>query len=135
MVVTVAIVVATNNLAIGVIVGVLLSAVFFARRIAHMVQVTSVLDPDGDTCVYAVTGSLFFASSTDLAHHFDFTGPTSTVVIDLTDAHIWDTSAIAALDGITAKYTERGSTVELVGLNEHSHALHSRLSGRLAPSH
>ena len=56
-------------------------------------------------------------------------------MIDLTDSHIWDTSAIAALDNIVAKYADRGVTATLVGLNAHSQALHGRLSGRLAPSH
>ena len=133
MVVVVAIVVATDNLAIGVVAGVLLSGFFFARRVAHLVDVTSTTD--GDTRRYHVTGALFFASATDLAHDFDFTDPTPNVVIDLSDSHIWDTSAIAALDHVVATFADRGVTATLVGLNEHSRALHGRLSGRLAPSH
>lgn len=135
MVVVVAIVVATSNLAIGVVVGVLLSGFFFARRVAHLVAVTSVTDPVRGTRTYHVTGALFFASVSELSHDFDFIDPTPDVVIDLSDSYIWDTSAIAALDNIVAKFADRGVTATLVGLNEHSQALHGRLSGRLAPTH
>ena len=66
MVVTVAVVVVTHNLAIGVIVGVVVAMVLFARRVAHFTRVTQVAHPDPDTVVYAVEGELFFASSNDL---------------------------------------------------------------------
>lgn len=135
MVVVVAIVVATSNLAIGVVVGVLLSGFFFARRVATLVDVTSTLNAAGDLRTYHVTGALFFASVSELTHDFDYADPAPKVVIDLTDSHIWDTSAIAALDGIVAKYADRGVAATLVGLNAHSQALHGRLSGRLAPNH
>lgn len=135
MVITVGVVVATSNLAIGVVVGVLLSAVFFARRVAHLVDVTSVLDPEGRTRIYAVTGAIFFASSSELVHDFDYDDPTPNVLIDLVDAHVWDTTAVATLDTIVAKFAERGVEARVVGLNAHSEALHERLSGRLEPSH
>lgn len=87
MVVTVAIVVITHNLAFGVAGGVLLAAVFFARRVAHVADVTSVLDPDdGRIRIYHVTGELFFASTNELLHLFDYTDPIGRAVIDLTDA-------------------------------------------------
>jgi SulP family sulfate permease len=98
MVVTVVIVVATGNLAIGVVAGVLLSAIFFARRVAHLVEVTGVDDPEGGIRVYAVTGELFFASTNELVHAFDYFEDTARVIIDLTDAHVWDSSAVAVLD-------------------------------------
>ena len=135
MVVTVAVVVATHNLAIGVIAGVLTALVIFARRVAHLANVTAALDPDGTEVVYAVTGELFFASSNDLVYQFDYTGDPDKVVIDLTDAHIWDASTVAALDAITTKYNARGKTVEIIGLNEHSATMHSKLTGELTPSH
>nr|WP_311771301.1 SulP family inorganic anion transporter [Actinophytocola algeriensis] len=135
MVVTVAVVVATHNLAIGVIAGVLTALVIFARRVAHLAGVTAVHDPDGTEVVYAVTGELFFASSNDLVYRFDYAGDPDRVVIDLTAAHIWDASTVAALDAITTKYNARGKTVEIVGLNEHSATMHSRLTGELTPSH
>jgi SulP family sulfate permease len=135
MVVTVAIVVYTHNLAYGVVAGVLLAAIFFARRVAHLAEVTSVLDPDGGTRVYAVTGELFFASTNELVHSFDYADPTPQVVIDLTDAHVWDSSAVATLDAVVAKFKARGVTAELVGLNVHSEALHTRLTGQHVGSH
>ena len=135
MVVTVAVVVQTHNLAYGVVAGVLLAGIFFARRVAHLVEVTSVLDPDGAVRVYRVTGELFFASTNELMHAFDYTDPTPKVVIDLTGAHVWDSSAVATLDAIVGKYTARGIAAELVGLNTHSEALHTRLTGQMTGSH
>ncbi|MET7358187.1 SulP family inorganic anion transporter [Streptomyces sp. NPDC005562] len=131
MVITVAVVVATHNLAIGVVVGTVTAMVVFARRVAHLADVTAVVDPEGTQVVYAVTGALFFASSNDLVHRFDYAGDPDKVVIDLTSAHIWDASSVAALDTITGKYAQRGKTVEIIGLNEHSARMHGALSGEL----
>jgi SulP family sulfate permease len=131
MVVTVAVVVATSNLSIGVVVGTLAAMVVFARRVAHLTDVTSVLDPDGGSVVYAVTGELFFASSNDLVTQFDYARDPDRVVIDLSAAHVWDASSVAALDAITTKYAARGKSVEIVGLDEHSARMHGRLSGEL----
>ncbi|MGW4589710.1 SulP family inorganic anion transporter [Amycolatopsis thermoflava] len=135
MVITVAVVVATHNLAIGVVVGSITAMVVFARRVAHLVNVTAVADPDGSQVVYAVTGELFFASSNDLVYQFDYTGDPGKIVIDLTDAHIWDAATVAALDAVTTKYAAHGKTVDIVGLNKHSALMHARLSGELAGSH
>ncbi len=133
--VTVLTVVLTHNLAYGVFAGVLLATLFFARRVAHLVDVTSVLDPDGDERVYALTGELFFASTNELVHSFDYADDVARIVIDLTDAHVWDSSAVATLDAVVHKFEARGVEVELVGLNDHSHALHDGLTGRLAGGH
>ncbi|GGW17854.1 sodium-independent anion transporter [Streptomyces capoamus] len=135
MVVTVACVVATHNLAIGVVVGSVTAMVVFARRVAHLAEVTAVTDPDGTTVVYQVTGELFFASSNDLVGRFDYTGDPKKVVIDLSAAHIWDASSVAALDAIETKYAQRGKTVEITGLNDPSAHLHGRLSGELTAGH
>jgi SulP family sulfate permease len=134
MVVTVAIVVQTHNLAYGVVAGVLLAAIFFARRVAHLAEVTSRVHPDGAR-VYTVTGELFFASTNELVHSFDFNDTVAKVLIDLTDAHVWDSSAVATLDAIVAKFASRGIFAELVGLNTHSEALHTRLTGQHTGSH
>ncbi|WP_329124785.1 SulP family inorganic anion transporter [Streptomyces sp. NBC_01465] len=131
MVVTVAIVVATSNLAIGVVVGSVTAMVIFARRVAHLADVTSVTDPDGRTVVYSVTGELFFASSNDLVTRFDYAADPDRVVIDLSATHVWDASSVAALDAIETKYKQRGKTVEIIGLNDPSADLHKRLSGEL----
>jgi sulfate permease, SulP family len=106
--------------------------VIFAKRVAHLAEVTAVTDPDGTTVVYRVTGELFFASSNDLVGRFDYTTDAGTVVIDLSAAHIWDASSVAALDAIENKYAQRGKTVEITGLNEPSARIHKTLSGELA---
>ncbi len=132
MAVTVACVVATGNLAVGVVVGSITAMVIFAKRVAHFAEVTAVTDPDGGTVVYRVTGELFFASSNDLVGQFDYAGDPGKVVIDLSAAHIWDASSVAALDAIETKYAQRGKTVEIIGLNEPSARIHQTLSGELA---
>jgi len=136
MATTVAIVVLTHNLAYGVAAGVLLSAVFFVRHVSHVVRVTSVLDPDNVERLYAVTGELFFASTNDLVHLFDYDAVTvKRVEIDLSGARIWDTSAVVALDAVVAKFAERGIAAELVGLNRHAEKLHSEASGKVSAGH
>ncbi|MFE7562840.1 SulP family inorganic anion transporter [Kitasatospora sp. NPDC057500] len=131
MVITVGCVVATHNLAIGVVVGSITAMVVFARRVAHLAAVTSVTDPEGGRVVYSVTGELFFASSNDLVGQFDYAGDPDSVLIDLSRAHIWDASSVAALDAIETKYARRGKTVKITGLNAPSADLHDRLSGEL----
>ncbi|MFD5476508.1 SulP family inorganic anion transporter [Streptomyces hawaiiensis] len=131
MAITVIVVVATHNLAIGVIVGSVAAMVIFAKRVAHLANVAAVTDPDGTTVVYSVTGELFFASSNDLVGQFDYSGDPDRVVIDLSAAHIWDASSVAALDAIETKYAQRGTTVEIIGLNDPSADLHGKLTGEL----
>ncbi|MEV1021019.1 SulP family inorganic anion transporter [Streptomyces sp. NPDC050264] len=135
MVLTVAVVVATSNLAIGVVVGSVTAMVIFARRVARVADVSAVLDPDGSQVVYSVTGELFFASSNDLVTRFAYATDPDRVVIDLSGAHIWDASSVATLDAIEAKYAQRGKTVEIIGLNRPSADLHETLSGRLTAGH
>jgi SulP family sulfate permease len=135
MLTTVAGTLLTHNLAIGVGAGVLTACVLFARRVAHLVEVTSVTDPDGGTRVYSVQGALFFASSNDLYTQFDYAGDPPSVVIDLSAAHVWDASTVAALDAITHKYASRGKTVEIVGLTGPSAERYDRHTGQLAAGH
>ncbi|MGA5561045.1 SulP family inorganic anion transporter [Streptomyces platensis] len=135
MVITVACVVATHNLAIGVVVGSVTAMVIFAKRVAHLADVTAVIDPDRTAAVYRVTGELFFASANDLVGRFDYAGDPGKVVIDLSAAHVWDASSVAALDAIETKYAQRGKTVEITGLNDPSAHLHDKLSGELAAGH
>jgi SulP family sulfate permease len=133
MAATVAIVVITHNLAYGVGAGVVLSVVFFARHMSGLVKVTSVVDPDNVERLYAVTGELFFASTNDLVHAFDYDAvKVSRVEIDLTGARIWDTSAVAALDAVVAKFADRDIEAELIGLNRHAAHLHGRTSGNVS---
>ncbi|NED07247.1 SulP family inorganic anion transporter [Streptomyces sp. SID6648] len=135
MVITVAAVVTTHNLAVGVVLGSVTAMVIFARRVAHLAEVTAVVDPDGRTVVYRVTGELFFASSNDLVGRFDYATDPDKVVIDLSSTHIWDASSVAALDAIETKYARRGKTVEIIGLNTSSAHLHGKLSGELTAGH
>ncbi len=135
MVVTVAAVVATDNLAIGVVLGSITAMVIFARRVAHLATVEPVRDPEGTKVVYTVTGELFFASSNDLVYQFDYANDPGTVIIDLAAAHIWDASSVAALDAITTKYAARGKTVQIIGLNPHSAKIHGSLTGELTGGH
>jgi sulfate permease, SulP family len=135
MLTTVAVVVVTHNLAYGVVAGVLTAMVLFARRVAHLVEVTSVTDPDGGEVIYSVHGEIFFASSNDLVYQFDYANDPDRVVVDLSHAHVWDASSVAALDAVTTKYARRGKTVEITGLNEASARMHDRLAGELAGAH
>ncbi len=132
---TVIVVVATQNLAIGVGVGVLVAMTLFARRVAHLASVERELVGESgglETAVYTVFGELFFASSNDLYTQFDYAGDPERVVIDLTGAHVWDASTVASLDSITTKYAGKGKTVEIVGLNTASASMHARLTGQLS---
>ena len=135
MAVTVAVTVATHNLAIGVGVGVLTAMAVFARRVAHLVDVERVLDPDGSTCMYAVSGELFFASDQEFIDAFDYAADPSRVIIDLSRAHVWDASAVEALDAIERHYARHDISVEITGLNRSSHDLHSTLTGQVAAAH
>lgn len=134
MVLTVGVVVATHNLAYGVVAGVVAAMVLFARRVAHLTTVT-VRSDDGGRRVYAVSGALFFASSNDLVYQFDYDGDPEQVVVDLSGAHVWDASTVAALDAITTKYRAKGKQVQIVGLNADSARRHDRLAGRLGDGH
>jgi SulP family sulfate permease len=135
MAVTVAGTVATHNLAIGVGMGVLTAMAVFARRVAHLVDVERVEDPDGTTAIYSVTGELFFASDQELIDAFDYARDPPNVLIDLSRAHLWDASAVSALDAIETHYARHGVTVEITGLNRRSQELHDTLSGQVAAAH
>lgn len=128
MLVVVACVVATHNLAIGVLAGVLLSAFFFAWKIAQLFRVTSTLSPDGNCRRYRVEGQLFFASVEAFNKSFDFREVLDKVVIDVSAAHIWDVSSVAALDMIVLKFRREGADVEVIGLNEASETIVDRLA-------
>ncbi|KXO88268.1 sulfate permease [Tsukamurella pulmonis] len=135
MLVTVAITVATHNLAYGVIGGVIVATLLLVRRVAHFTEVVPVDSDDPGTRVYRVRGELFFASSNDLVHQFDYVGDPARVIVDLGQAHVWDASTVAALDAIETKYRGKGKTVEFVGLDPASSERHDRLRGHLGGEH
>jgi SulP family sulfate permease len=126
MLATVLVVVATKDLAIGVLVGVLLSGVFFAGKVARLNRVSSELSPDGKTRTYRVTGQVFFASAGTFSEAIDVLEPVERLVIDVTGAHFWDISAVAALDRVVLKARARGRVVEVEGLNAASATLVER---------
>ena len=130
---TLAVVVWSHNLAIGVIVGVVIAMVAFARRVAHFASVTRTVggDDEIDAVLYTVQGELFFASSNDLTTLFEYSDDPENVVIDLTGSHIWDASTVAALDTIQTKYESLGKTVYFKGMNDFSQLLHDKLAGKL----
>ncbi|HLT84928.1 MAG TPA: SulP family inorganic anion transporter [Phototrophicaceae bacterium] len=140
MLATVVVTVATHNLAYGVVVGVLVATVLFARRVAHLTTVTR-LDArsgpgnDDDTRTYAVEGELFFASSNDLVYQFDYAGDPTNVVIDISKAHVWDASTVATLDAIRTRYEAHGKTLTVVGANADTTERLERLAGKLGAGH
>lgn len=115
---TVAVVVATNNLAYGVLVGVLLSGIFFAWKISQLFRVTSEITPDGRSRVYKVSGQVFFASADRFIDAFDFSEALESVTIDVSRAHFWDISAVGALDKVVLKFRRDGTHIDIVGLSE-----------------
>jgi len=131
MIITVVVTVWTGNLAIGVVAGVILAMMLFARRIAHVIHAERELSADGQQVCYRVRGPLFFASSNDLFEHFDYGHDPKKVLIDLTHAQIWDASSVAALDAIEYRYQRHGATVTFTGLDNRSSDFRDRLSGNL----
>jgi sulfate permease, SulP family len=130
---TLAVVVWSHNLAIGVIVGVVIAMVAFARRVAHFASVTRTVggDDEIEAALYTVEGELFFASSNDLTTLFEYLEDPENVIIDLSGSHIWDASTVAALDTIQTKYESLGKTVYIKGMNDFSQLLHNKLAGNL----
>ena len=114
---TVAVVVATHNLALGVFVGVLLGALFFANKIGRFMVIKSELT-DSTTRRYAIVGQVFFASSDQFIASFDFKEVVERVVIDLSQAHFWDITSVGALDKVVIKFRREGAQVDVVGMNE-----------------
>ncbi|MET9348435.1 SulP family inorganic anion transporter [Streptomyces termitum] len=126
MLVTLGCVLVSHNLAVGVVVGTVLAAVVFAGRVARRTEVASVTDPDGTTVVHRVGGQLFFGSAEEFADRFDHAGDPDRVVIDLSAARVWDTSAVAALDAVEAAYARHGKTVVFTGLDAAGARLRAR---------
>ena len=128
MIATVVAVVYTHNLAIGVLLGVLLSGIFFAGKIAQLFGVTSTVSADGRVRTYRVEGQLFYGSVEDFMAAFDFREVLDTVILDVTGAHIWDISSVQALDMAILKFRREGAQVQLIGMNAASETLVDRLA-------
>jgi SulP family sulfate permease len=128
MLATVITVVGTHNLALGVGVGVLLSGIFFAWKVAQIFRVTSVLSVDGKERDYIVEGQLFFASASTFEDAFDFKEKLENVRIDVSRAHIWDLSGVNAVDLAVLKFRREGVAVEVIGMNEASATIMDKLA-------
>ncbi len=141
MLATVATVIATHDLAKGVLVGVLLSGVFFAGKVSRLSRVTSAISEDGQTRFYIVEGQIFFASAGTFVDAIDFLEPVERIVLDVRNAHFWDISAVGALDRVVLKARRHGLEVDVVGLNAASasmverFAVHDKDEAAVASSH
>ena len=120
MTTTVAVVLATHNLALGVLAGVLLSTLFFANKIARLMVIQQEQVEPNAPLHYQVIGQVFFASAEKFLESFDFSLAAEKVVIDLTRAHFWDITAVSALDSIVIRYQRLGAEVSVIGMNEAS---------------
>lgn len=128
MLATVIVVVWTHNLALGVGVGVLLSGIFFAWKVAQIFRVTSTLSQDASRRDYLIEGQLFFASTQDFLAAFDFLEPITAINIDVSKAHIWDLSGVNAIDIAVLKFRKAGVAVEVIGLNDASATIMDKLA-------
>lgn len=123
MIATVVVVVFTHDLAKGVLVGVLLSGLFFARKVGQVLHVGSTMAEEGKARHYLVTGQVFFASAESFISGFDFKEAIERVRIDVSHAHFWDITAVTALDKVVLKFRREGTEVEIIGMNEASATL------------
>lgn len=125
MLAVVIIVLATHNLALGVFVGVLLSALFLVNKLESEVKVRSTL-LNSNTRQYVISGQIFFSSSDKFFQFFDFEEIISKVEIDLTHAHVWDITSVNMLNSVVQKFKDQNIDVKVVGLNEASNTLIDR---------
>ncbi len=128
MLATVAVTVATHDLAMGVLTGVLLSGFFFAHKVGQILRIRSQSGDEGRSRTYTVTGQVFFASAERFAEAFDYKEVVDTVHIDVSRAHFWDITAISALDKVVLKFRREGTEVEVIGLNEASATMVDRFA-------
>jgi SulP family sulfate permease len=128
MIVTVIVTVATHDLAKGVLIGVLMSALFFARKVSRLLLVKSDINKADNHHTYTVYGQVFFASADKFSASFDFKEVIQTVTIDVSQAHFWDLSAVGALDKVVLKFRREGTEVKLLGLNEASATIVDKLA-------
>lgn len=134
MVATTVTVVATHDLSKGVVLGVVLSAIFFMRKVGKTIVVEAVETPEDGLLRYRVTGNLFFASADVFAAAFEHHGHPDRVEIDMTGAHLWDLTGVAAVDKVVFRYRRQGAEIDLVGMNEAARTLVDRV-GKHDKSH
>lgn len=127
MISTVIVVLMTHDLSKGVLVGIVLSAIFFAAKMSK-VNITSLSSNGASKKVYRVTGQLFFASVAEFVDSFDYKETVKEIDLDLTQTHLWDDSAVGAIDKVVIKFHQNGVKVNLIGLNKESNKLIDRLA-------
>lgn len=128
MIATVVVVVATHDLARGVLVGVLLSGFFFAHKVGQILRINSIAEDEGNTRNYTVTGQVFFASAERFVNAFDYREVINKVRIDVSRAHFWDITAVSALDKVVIKFRREATEVEVIGLDEASTTMVDRFA-------
>jgi SulP family sulfate permease len=120
MLTTVAVVVGTHDLSLGVLAGVLLSGIFFAQKVQRMFRIERAANASGDSVIYTITGEIFFASVHRFLEAMQVEETANYVVIDMQHAHFWDISAVGALDKVVDRLQREGKTVKIIGYNEAS---------------
>ncbi|MEL7353538.1 MAG: SulP family inorganic anion transporter [Cyanobacteria bacterium P01_A01_bin.116] len=128
MLTTMFMIIFTRNFALGVGIGIVLSTVFFSRKVAKLIFVDKVLNEEGAHRLYKVAGQIFFVSRDEFASTFNYAEPVDRVTIDLSNAHLWDQGAVEVLDKAVQKFRRKGIDVTVVGLNEASATLLNRLA-------
>jgi SulP family sulfate permease len=132
MVATVLVTVFSANLALGVTVGVLLSGVFFTFKVARLLRVKTEKDASTNRLTYRVSGQVFFASADVFVEAFDIQDASDmTVLINVSEAHFWDITAVAALEKVVQRFKAHGIPVDVVGLNQASSTLIGSLDGSM----
>jgi SulP family sulfate permease len=124
----VVVVVATHDLSLGVLAGVLLSGIFFAGKVQRMFAIERTASEDGTRATYRVTGQVFFASVERFTRTLQAEQRAQQVTIDVSAAHFWDISAVGALDKVVARFRREGREVRLVGVNRASADLVDRFA-------
>ena len=128
MLVTVTVVVSTHNLALGVLIGIIIGALSMAHRLSQFLFVEKEYDTVNDTMTYQVIGQVFFNSSDRFIASFDYKEAVSTITIDVSRAHFWDITGVAALDKVVIRLRREGAKVTIIGLNAASETLMDRFA-------
>ncbi|MDR6628282.1 SulP family sulfate permease [Acinetobacter lwoffii] len=127
MLAVIIVVLATHNLALGVFLGVLLSALFLINKLEKSVHVETYLKDEYSRC-YVISGQIFFSSTEKFYQFFDFKEELEHVELDLTHAHIWDVTSVNMLNNVIQKFKAQNIDVTVIGLNEASSTLIDRFS-------
>lgn len=130
MLATVAVVVATHNLAYGVGIGVLMASVFFAHKVGRIVHVKTKQNAQENSKTYHIYGQVFFASSEQFTHAFNYHENIDSITIDLTHAHFWDLTAVSSLEQVIEKFKRRKIATQVIGLNDASRTIIQKLGDK-----